>query len=57
MVKLWAVLYKVTGQKFTLIDRRLFSEIILFKTAKIGSIFRRESLIKPAKSKVAVLTL
>ena len=59
LVKLWAVHYRVTGQKFTktLIDRRLFSQIILFKTANFGSIFRRESLVKPANSKVAVLTL
>ena len=59
LVKLWAVHYRVTGQKFTktLIDRRLFSQIILFKTANFGIIFRRESLVKPASSKVAVLTL
>ena len=59
LVKLWAVHYRVTGQKFTktLTDRRLFSQIILFKTANLGIIFRRESLVKPASSKVAVLTL
>ena len=59
LVKLWAVHYRVTGQKFTktLIDRRLFSQIILFKTANFGSIFQRESLVKSASSKVAVLKL
>ena len=57
LVKPWTVHYRVTGQKFTLIDRRLFSQIILFKTANFGIIFRRESLVKPASSKVAVLTL
>ena len=57
LVKPWAVHYRVTGQKFTLIDHRLFSQIILFKTANFGSIFQRESLVKPANSKVALLTL
>ena len=57
LVKPWSVHYRVTGQKFTLIDHRLFSQIILFKTANFGSIFQRESLVKPANSKVALLTL
>ena len=59
LVKLWAVHYRVIGQKFTktLIDRRLFSQIILFKTASFGIISRRESLVKLASSKFAVLTL
>ena len=57
LVKLWAVHYRVTGQKFTktLTDRRLFSQIILFKTANFGIIFRRESL--PVRLSLLVVKL
>ena len=57
LVKLWAVHYRVTSQKFTktLTDRRLFSQIILFKTANFGIIFRRESL--PARLSLLVVKL
>ena len=59
LIKLLAVHYSATGHNFTktLTDRRIFSQIILFKAANFWSIFRRESLLKPANSKVAVLTL
>ena len=57
MVKLCAMHDRVTGQKFTetLINHSPFSQVI--QTASFGSIFQKESLVKPASSKVAILTL
>ena len=41
----------------TLIHRRLFSSNYSFKTANFWSMFRKEYLVKPANSAVAVRTV
>ena len=52
--------YALQGYKFTktLIDCRLFPQIILSKTVNFWSKFRKESFVKPTKPTTAVaLTL